>query len=69
MTLDWPDWFRKVLRDASHHESTMFETALSADDQQKIIHAIESRKGKTDDHTILVRYFEELVEATPYKRE
>ena len=69
MAIHWPDWFRKVLRDASHHESTLFEKDLSAEDQDKIIAVIEKRKSNTDDHSKLVRYFEELVEATPYKRE
>ena len=68
MALNWPEWFRKVFRDASHHESSMFENSLSAEEQQTIIAAIESRKSNTDDHSKLVRYFEELVEARPYRR-
>ena len=64
MALEWPDWFRKVLRDAGHHESTVFETSLSVEAQEAIFHAMEGWKSNTDDHSKLVKHFEELVEGT-----
>ncbi len=66
MALEWPDWFREVLRDAGPHERIVFETDLSAEAQQTIFHAMEGWKSNTDDHSKLVKHFEELVEGTPY---